>query len=387
MAESGIKTASRVEKVGFGFVEKNNEVFVSVKEEPFMFLDEDDQNLDGGGEWAEEQLPRPMEGLRGYGPPPFLRKTFEMVDDPETNSIISWSFGKNSFIVWDPHKFCTDLLPKYFKHNNFSSFVRQLNTYRFRKINPERWEFSNEGFQQGKRHLLKHIKRRNHTSQTLHQKEAAQSWLDSTERGAFLVEKDLEKLRDDHTAFRNQIMELKQQHESSMHDLAAVRERLRATETKQKQVVVFMIKSLKNPLFLQRFIDRMKQRRGLSARILKKRRLESMKTIDLDEVVSASSDEMNIGVQEELMTESETQPLSSDDSGSSPQEATSEMNSLDVLSESFMLWEKLMEDDMIYEGDQEAATKQHSVLVSELENLITKPANDMVELVGCSAST
>lgn len=112
-----------------------------------------------------------------------------------------------------------------------------------------------------------------------------------------------------------------------------------------------------------------------------------MKTIDLDELVSASSDEMNVGVQEELMTESEIQPLSSDDSGSSPQEMTSEMNSLDVLSESFVLWEKLMEDDMIYEGDQEAATKQHSVLVSELENLIAKPANGMVELVGCSAST
>lgn len=40
-----------------------------------------------------------------------------------------------------------------------------------------------------------------------------------------------------------------------------------------------------------------------------------------------------------------------------------------------------MEDEMmIYDGDQEAATKQRSVLVSE----ITKR---LVELVGCSAST
>ncbi|KAK4368778.1 hypothetical protein RND71_012570 [Anisodus tanguticus] len=53
-----------------------------------------------------------------------------MVNDPSTDKIVSWSSdGDNSFVVWDPPELAKELLPKYFKHNNFSSFVRQLNTY------------------------------------------------------------------------------------------------------------------------------------------------------------------------------------------------------------------------------------------------------------------
>ena len=73
--------------------------------------------------------PQPMEGLHDTGPPAFPTKTFDVVDDPTTNHVVSWSRGGTSFVVWDPHAFSTVILPRYFKHNNFSSFVRQLNTY------------------------------------------------------------------------------------------------------------------------------------------------------------------------------------------------------------------------------------------------------------------
>lgn len=74
-------------------------------------------------------VPQPMEGLQGLSPAPFLTKTCELVDDPNTNHIVSWSRGNNSFVVWDPEAFSAQVLPYYFKHGNLSSFIRQLNTY------------------------------------------------------------------------------------------------------------------------------------------------------------------------------------------------------------------------------------------------------------------
>lgn len=62
-------------------------------------------------------------------PTPFLTKTYQLVDDETIDHVISWNDDGSSFIVWNTMAFARDLLPKYFKHNNFTSFLRQLNTY------------------------------------------------------------------------------------------------------------------------------------------------------------------------------------------------------------------------------------------------------------------
>ncbi|KAK6120405.1 hypothetical protein DH2020_045885 [Rehmannia glutinosa] len=371
-----------------------NEVFISVKEEPFMFVYgnenlKGDFNGEGGDAWAE-RLPKPVLGLREIGAPPFLNKTFDMVDDPETDSIISWSPKRTSFVVWDHHKFSTDLLPKHFKHSNFSSFVRQLNTYRFRKIDSDRWEFANEGFQQGKKHLLKHIKRRKPNSQIIQQQGTSQSWVNSNNHG---VEAEFEKLKTDQNTLKTEILKLRQQQENTQRYLATVKDRLHITEMKQKHMGLFLIKFLKNPLFLQRLTEKMEKISSLG--ISQKR-----KAIDNDEIANMNVDsDKNIQVQE---IQSEIQTLfSSDESGSPAQEKKTENSSEktnnsfdDACSENFVLWEKLMEDDMIYEDDCEVSEskQQQSDIIMELEDLILNRSDcsiqmrGLVELVGCLAS-
>ncbi|KAF8043950.1 hypothetical protein BT93_A2050 [Corymbia citriodora subsp. variegata] len=116
--------------------------------------------MEANGDYISEKKGLLLEYVRKSTPPPFLLKTYMLVEDPATDDVISWNTDGTAFVVWQPAEFARDLLPTLFKHSNFSSFVRQLNTYGFRKVATSRWEFCNDMFRKGERELLCEIRRR-----------------------------------------------------------------------------------------------------------------------------------------------------------------------------------------------------------------------------------
>lgn len=113
-----------------------------------------------GGQVSDEKSLLEYVVMKKSSPSPFLLKTYMLVEDPATDDLVSWNSDGSAFVVWQPAEFARDLLPTLFKHSNFSSFVRQLNTYGFRKITTSQWEFSNDKFKKGEKNLLREIRRR-----------------------------------------------------------------------------------------------------------------------------------------------------------------------------------------------------------------------------------
>ncbi|KAL3619446.1 hypothetical protein CASFOL_037016 [Castilleja foliolosa] len=230
---------------------------------------------DGGG-----VVPPPAPMPVANAPPPFLVKTYEMVDDPSTDKIVSWGPSNNTFVVWDSAEFAKDMLPKYFKHNNFSSFVRQLNTYGFRKVDPDRWEFANEGFLRGQKHLLKNISRRKpvHGHPQHHQLQQQQQPNRQNsacvEVGKFGLEEEVEYLKRDKNVLMQELVRLRQQQQTTDGQLQAMVQRLQGMEQRQQQMMSFLAKAVNSPGFLAQF---MQQPNNTSQRISegnKKRRLK-----------------------------------------------------------------------------------------------------------------
>ena len=80
-----------------------------------------------------------------------LLRTILTVED---KTIISWCDDGNAFEIIDMKSF-TNVLPKYFKHQNFASFCRQLNYFNFHKIHHREWVFIHLLFQRD--HVSKQV--------------------------------------------------------------------------------------------------------------------------------------------------------------------------------------------------------------------------------------
>lgn len=109
------------------------------------------------------------EGVSAGGRKPaaaFLAKLFEILEIPEFKEFIDWQPDGQSFLIKKVEDFSRIVLPQYYKHNNFQSFVRQLNMYSFSKTRHDaNWrEFKQCYFQRGRPDLLPFIKRKTQIS-------------------------------------------------------------------------------------------------------------------------------------------------------------------------------------------------------------------------------
>ncbi|CAD6903247.1 unnamed protein product [Tilletia controversa] len=103
--------------------------------------------------------------------PSFVNKLYSMLEDERIAHMISWAPSGTVFSVANPSVFSKVVLPQWFKHSNWQSFVRQLNMYGFNKVNQtfqgdpvgeiQVWEFRHPRFRRGEVHLLNEIKRKN----------------------------------------------------------------------------------------------------------------------------------------------------------------------------------------------------------------------------------
>lgn len=104
--------------------------------------------------------------------PAFVMKVWSMVNDSKNHEYIRWDDDGKTFQVYHREEFMKSILPKYFKHNNFASFVRQLNMYGWHKVQDintgtlkddksieENWKFKNPYFQRDREDLLDNIVR------------------------------------------------------------------------------------------------------------------------------------------------------------------------------------------------------------------------------------
>lgn len=95
----------------------------------FENMDEDDdQDIDTRAAMAKKDAQAKRKQI-----PPFVQKLSSFLDSSNNTELIRWSDDGNSFIVLDEDEFARTLIPELFKHNNYASFVRQLNMYGFHK--------------------------------------------------------------------------------------------------------------------------------------------------------------------------------------------------------------------------------------------------------------
>ncbi|XP_064124311.1 heat shock factor protein 1 isoform X1 [Loxodonta africana] len=179
--------------------------------------------------------------------PAFLTKLWTLVSDPDTDALICWSPSGNSFHVFDQGQFAKEVLPKYFKHNNMASFVRQLNMYGFRKVvhieqgglvKPEKddTEFQHPCFLRGQEQLLENIKRKVTSVSTL-KSEDIKIRQDSVTK----LLTDVQLMKGKQESMDSKLLAMKHENEALWREVASLRQKHAQQQKVVNKLIQFLI--------------------------------------------------------------------------------------------------------------------------------------------------
>lgn len=179
--------------------------------------------------------------------PAFLTKLWTLVSDPDTDALICWSPSGSSFHVLDQGQFAKEVLPKYFKHSNMASFVRQLNMYGFRKVvhieqgglvKPERddTEFQHPCFLRGQEQLLENIKRKVTSVSTL-RSEDIKIRQDSVTK----LLTDVQLMKGKQESMDSKLLAMKHENEALWREVAGLRQKHAQQQKVVNKLIQFLI--------------------------------------------------------------------------------------------------------------------------------------------------
>ncbi|KAL5218146.1 hypothetical protein ABZP36_018830 [Zizania latifolia] len=201
-------------------------------------------------------------------------------------SVCLWVLASSSPRVRSAHPSCSHSI-LCIKNPPFLVLNEQL--LGFRKVDPDKWEFANESFLRGQRHLLKSIKRR----KPPHSSPSQQSLGSFLEVGNFGYDGEIDQLKRDKQLLMAEVVKLRQEQQNTRSDLQAMEAKLQGTEQKQKHMMAFLARVMHNPEFMHQLISQSEMRKELEDFVSKKRRrrINLGPELELDSMGTGSSPE------------------------------------------------------------------------------------------------
>jgi len=187
--------------------------------------------------------------------PKFLLKTYEILEKPDYQDMIHWSPDGTAIIIDKVHDFSQNVLPLYFKHSNYMSFIRQLNMYGFTRseVFKDKLAFSQPLFQRGRKENLVKMQRKTQIPKTPSSSSEKDS-LTKTQKELAAVMKQLKEQQEKQLEFDAKMNKLKamnnhlgEENRMLWEAMADVKSRSKALTDRMRKLFFWLYKNMLGP--------------------------------------------------------------------------------------------------------------------------------------------